>query len=108
MEGWVSGWMGDGWLETGRKDAWVGGQNFQFRSLLEISFFFDSHTSKDAILQHDSHFKTLHFSRVQAQGNIQAPKIRGHYTSYHASSSSPKEAASGNAWDLVHDLRKHV
>lgn len=51
MEGWVSGWMGDRWLETGRKDGWVGGQNFQFRSLLEISFPFDSHTSKDAILQ---------------------------------------------------------
>lgn len=43
--------MGDRWLETGRKDRWVGGQNFQFRSLLEISFPFDSHTSKDAILQ---------------------------------------------------------
>lgn len=89
----MSEWIGDGWLETGRKDRWVSGQNFQFRSHLEISSFFDSHTSKDAILQHDSHFNTLHFSRAQAQGKIQAPKTRGHYTSHHPSSSSPKAAA---------------
>lgn len=60
------------------------------------------------LLQHDSLFKTLHLNRVSGPADIPAQKMRGHYTSYHISSPSPKVAASGNDWDLLHYFRKRV